>query len=241
MHITNIQSIVIILLNCSSQKAGTLKFPQKNFWLRSDVSNFQLGDDARLAYRRVCNCQEILFRLFELRPRVMEVWATFAAQILGIIENGAVRYPGIATNGVLCQYVDAVLLYFFSQLHTPGLTAVGSDAALTSLRLDTHSEVFMRLQLDAEFRQLRGQAAKRVMPEATGARSFTEDPPSKKSKPAGDKKKASSYCFAFFAVDGCTHGQACRFSHKKPVGEADKGVIRAGVLQRNGTLRADAF
>jgi hypothetical protein len=208
---------------------------------KSDVLHFQLGDCARLAYRRVCNCQEILFRLFHLRPRVMEVWANFAAQILGLIENGADRYPGIAGNGVLCQYVDAVLLHFFSQLHTPGLTAVGSDAALTSLRLDTHSEVFMRLQLDAEFRQLRGQGAKRVMPEATGARSSTEDPPSKKLKPAGEKKKASAYCFAFFSVDGCTHGQACRFSHKKPVAEADKGVIRAGVLQRNGTLRADAF
>jgi hypothetical protein len=89
------------------------------------------------------------------------------------------------------------LLQFFSQLHTPGLTAVGSDAALTSLRLDTHSEVFMRLQLDAEFRQLRGQGAKRVMPEVTGARSSTEDPPSKKLKLAGEKKKASAYCFAF--------------------------------------------
>jgi hypothetical protein len=208
---------------------------------KSDVLHFQLGECARLAYRRVCNCQEILFRLFELRPRVMEVWATFAAQILDIIENGAVRYPGIAGNGVICQYVDAVLLHFFSQLHTPGLTAVGSDAALTLLRLDTRSEVFMRLQLDAEFRQFRGQGAKRVMPEATGARGPTEDPPAKKSRPAGEKKKASAYCFAFFAVDGCTHGQACRFSHKKPVTEADKGVIRAGVLQRNGTLRADAF
>ena len=78
----------------------------------------------------------------------MEVWATFAAQILVIIESGAVRHPGIVGNGVICQYVDAVLLHFFSQLHTPGLTAVGSVAALTSLRLDTHGEVFMFRQLD---------------------------------------------------------------------------------------------
>jgi hypothetical protein len=127
---------------------------------KGDVWRFQLGDCARLAYRRVCNCQEILFRLFRRKPRVMEVWSTFAAQILRVIENGAVRYPGIAANGVMCRFVDAVLQHFFSQLHTLGLTAIGSDAALALLCLDTTSEVFIRFQLDAELRQYRGPGAK---------------------------------------------------------------------------------
>jgi hypothetical protein len=79
-----------------------------------------------------------------------------------------VRYPGIVANGVMCRYVDAVLQHFFSQLHTPGLTAIGSDAALALLCLDTTSEVFIRFQLDAELRQYRGPGAKRVIPEELG-------------------------------------------------------------------------
>ena len=208
---------------------------------KSDVSKFQLGDCARLAYRRVCNCQEILFRLFQLKPRVMAVWSAFAAQILDIIENGAVRYPGIATNGVIGRYVELVLQTFFSQLHAPGLTAIGSDAALALLCLDTTSEVFTRYQLDAEFRQHRGHGVKRGSSEGTVVSEVRGDPPAKKPKQQGEKKKSSSYCFAFFAVEGCTRGSACRFSHTKPVVEPDKDVIRAGVLQRSGTLQADAF
>jgi hypothetical protein len=81
-----------------------------------------------------------------------------------------------------------------------------------------------------------------MIPEEIGASGSNGDPPPKKLKlTEGEKKKAGSYCFAFFAVDGCTHGPSCRFSHKKPVAEHDKATIRAGVLQRNGTLRTDAF
>lgn len=72
---------------------------------KADVSRFQLGECARLAYRRVCNCQELLFRLFQLKPNVITVWSVFAAQILEVIENGAVRFPGIANNGVMNRYV----------------------------------------------------------------------------------------------------------------------------------------
>jgi hypothetical protein len=62
---------------------------------------------------------------------------------------------------------------------------------------------------------------------------------SKKPRDGGAKKVA--FCFASFCTDGCTRGSDCRFSHKKPTSEADKAAIRAGVLQRNGTLRGDAF
>jgi hypothetical protein len=107
----------------------------------------------------------------------MEVWSTFAAQILGVIENGAVRYPGIAADGVMCRYVDAVLQHFFSPLHTPGLTTIGSDAALALLCLDMTNEVFIWFQLDAELLQYRGPGAKRVIPEEIGARGSNWDPP----------------------------------------------------------------
>jgi hypothetical protein len=68
---------------------------------KADMSRFHLGESARLAYRRVCNCQELLFRLFHLKPHVMAVWSAFAAQILDTIEHGEARFPGIASNGVI--------------------------------------------------------------------------------------------------------------------------------------------
>jgi hypothetical protein len=62
-----------------------------------------------------------------------------------------------------------------------------------------------------------------MIPEKIGASGSNGDPPPKKLKPTqGEKQKAGSYCFAFFAVDGCE-------------------AIRAGILQRNGPLRTDAF
>ena len=65
-----------------------------------------------------------------------------------------------------------------------------------------------------------------MIPEATGARGYTEDPPSKRPKPTGEEKgECLSICI--FAEDDCTHRQACRFFHKKPMVEAGKGVIRA--------------
>jgi hypothetical protein len=103
-----------------------------------------------LGYRRVRQCQEILFRLFTLRTYVMEKWSFFAEQILDIIENGSERFPGIARNGVINRYVENVLQAFFAQIHAPGLTAVLADATLASLKLDLTSAVFTRYQLDAE-------------------------------------------------------------------------------------------
>jgi hypothetical protein len=61
-----------------------------------------------LGYCRVRQYQEILFRLFTLRPYVMEKWSFFAEQILDIIENGSERFPGIARNGVINRYVENV-------------------------------------------------------------------------------------------------------------------------------------
>jgi hypothetical protein len=94
---------------------------------KADMSRFHLGYSARLSYRCVCNCQELLFRLFDLKPHVMAVWSAFAAQILDTIKHGEARFPGIASNGMINRYVEQVLQTFFAQLHSPGLSASGSD------------------------------------------------------------------------------------------------------------------
>lgn len=213
---------------------------------KADMSRFHLGESARLAYRRVCNCQELLFRLFHLKPHVMAVWSAFAAQILDTIEHGEARFPGIASNGVINRYVEQVLQTFFAQLHSPGLSASGSDAALTLLRLDVTNDVFVRFQLDAELKHRGGGnggggggGQKRPPPEEFPTASGAPPATSKKPREGGDKKAA--FCFAYFGTDGCTRGSGCRFSHKKPTSEAEKVVIQAGVQQRNGTLRGDAF
>jgi hypothetical protein len=83
----------------------------------ADMSRFLLGDSARLAYRRVCNCQELLFRLFHLKPHVMAVSSAFAAQILDAIEHGEARFPWVASNGVINHYVEQVLQTFFAPTH----------------------------------------------------------------------------------------------------------------------------
>jgi hypothetical protein len=87
---------------------------------KMDAQRWLIGEDAMLGYRRVRQCQEILFRLFTLRPYVMEKWSFFAEQILDIIENGSERFPGIARNGVINRYVENVLQAFFAQIHAPG-------------------------------------------------------------------------------------------------------------------------
>jgi hypothetical protein len=58
----------------------------------------------------------------------------------------------VASNGVINRYVEQVLQTFFAQLHSPGLSASGSDAALALLKLDVTNDVFVRLQLDAELK-----------------------------------------------------------------------------------------
>jgi hypothetical protein len=144
----------------------------------------------------------------------------------------------------LCKYTAPKT--FFAQLHSPGLSASGSDAALTLLRLDVTNDVFVRFQLDAELKHRGGGnggggggGQKRSPPEEFPTASGAPPATSKKPREGGDKKAA--FCFAYFGTDGCTRGSGCRFSHKKPTSEAEKVVIQAGVQQRNGTLRGDAF
>ena len=210
---------------------------------KADMSRFYLGDSARLAYRRVCNCQELLFRLFHLKPHVMAVWSAFATQILDTIEHGDARFPGVASNGVINRYVEQVLQTFFAQLHSPGLSASGSDAALQLLKMDVTNDVFVRFQLDAELKHRHGDSGgggqKRSPPEEPPKDSGAPLANAKKPRTGGDKKVA--FCFASFCTDGCTRGSNCRFSHKNPTSDAEKAAIRAGVQQRNGTLRGDAF
>jgi hypothetical protein len=210
---------------------------------KGDVSRFRLGECARLAYRRVCNCQELLFRIFHLKPHVMHIWSGFAAQILYTIEHGAARFPGVATNGVINRYVELVLQTFFAQLHTPGLTASGSDAALTLLKLDVTSDVFVRFQLDAELhtRGGCGSGGQKRPPSGEPLQAPEHGAPLVNAKKPRSGEKTSVFCFSSFSTDGCKHGSACRFSHKKPTSEVEKAAIRAGVAQRNGTLRGDAF
>jgi hypothetical protein len=148
-----------------------------------------------LGYRRVRQCQEMLYRLFKLKPYVMERWSSFAEQLLDIIENGRERWPGIARNGVVNKYVENVLQTLFAQLHTHGLTAVTADAALASLRLDLTSPVFIRYQMDAEMAVRsggHGGAAKRELEERTFA-------------PAAPEKKKSraekAFCFSHFRAE----------------------------------------
>jgi hypothetical protein len=117
---------------------------------KTESHRWQIGEDAMLGYRRVRQCQEILYRLFKLKPYVMERWSLFAEQLLDIIENGSDRLSGIVRNGVVNKYVENVLQTLFAQVHTPGLTFVTADAALAALRLDVTSSVFIRYQLDAE-------------------------------------------------------------------------------------------
>lgn len=210
---------------------------------KADSSRFQLGECARLGYRRVCNCQELLFRLFHLKPHVMAVWSAFATEILDLIEHGSVRFPGIASNGVVNRYVELVLQTFFAQLHSPGLSASGSDAALLLLKMDVSNDVFGRMQLDAELLNRGGggvykRAAQDVPAQAgIGVDSTTA---SVAKKPRGGEK-GPAFCFLSFSVEGCKRGTSCKFSHKKPTSEAERAVIKAGVQQRNGTLRGDAF
>jgi hypothetical protein len=85
----------------------------RNYW--------QIGEDAMLGYRRV---RIYIYRLFKLKPYVMERRSSFVEQLLDIIENGRERWPGIARNGVINKYVENVLQTLFAQIHTPGLTAV---------------------------------------------------------------------------------------------------------------------
>jgi hypothetical protein len=59
-------------------------------------------------------------------------------------------------------------------------------------------------------------------------------------KPRGDEK-GPAFCFLSFSVEGCKRGTACKFSYKKSTSEAERAVIKAGVQQRNSTLRGDAF
>jgi hypothetical protein len=80
----------------------------------------------------------------------MAVWSAFATEILDLIEHGSVMFPGIASNGVVNRYVELVLQKFFAQLHSSGLSASGSDAALLLLKMDVSNDVFSRMQLDAE-------------------------------------------------------------------------------------------
>jgi hypothetical protein len=213
---------------------------------KADLSRFQLGECARLAYRRVINCQELLFRLFHLKPHVMAVWTAFAAQILDTIEYGTVRFPGVASNSVINRYVELVLQTFFAQLHSPGLSAGGSDAALSLLKLEVTNDVFVRFQLDAELQHRGGGnwgggSQKRPLPDEAPKAHESGAPPVHSKKPRSGGDRGMVFCFASFSTDGCKHGSACRFSHKKPTAEADRAAIRAGVSQRNGTLRGDAF
>jgi hypothetical protein len=60
---------------------------------KAESHRWQIGEDAMLGYRRVRQCQEILYRLFKLKPYVMERWSLFAEQLLDIIENGSERFP----------------------------------------------------------------------------------------------------------------------------------------------------
>jgi hypothetical protein len=60
---------------------------------KTDAHRWLIGEDAMLGYCRVRQYQEILFRLFTLRPYVMEKWSFFAEQILDIIEKGSERFP----------------------------------------------------------------------------------------------------------------------------------------------------
>jgi hypothetical protein len=202
---------------------------------KAEAHHWQIGEDAMLGYRRVRQCQEILYRLFKLKPCVMERWSSFAEQLLDIIENGRERGPGIARNGVINKYVENVLQTLFAQIHTPGLTAVTVDAALASLRLDLTSSVFIRYQMDVEMGVRsggHGGAAKRELEERTFAPA------------APDKKKSrteKAFCFFHFTAEGCTRGTKCRFSHAKPTTDGDKSLIREGVRARKGTLRSDAF
>jgi hypothetical protein len=197
--------------------------------------HWQLGDDAMLGYRRVRQCQEILYRLFKLKPYVMERWSFFAEQLLDIIENGRERFPGIARNGVVNKYVENVLQTLFAQVHTPGLTPVGADAALAALKLDITSPVFIRYQMDAEM-------ATRSSGHGGG---YKREPDVKTTSTAAPDKKKSrqekAFCFSHFTTEGCSRGDKCRFSHVKPTSDADKALIREGIRARKGTLRPDAY
>ena len=109
--------------------------------------------------------------------------------------------------------------------------------------MDVTSDVFCRFQLDAELLTRAGGGSgshKRPSPEEP-IQAHVQGDLSVNPKRPRSNEKGSAFCFSSFSTDGCKRGSACRFSHKRPTSEADKEAIRAGVLQRKGTLRSDAF
>jgi hypothetical protein len=109
--------------------------------------------------------------------------------------------------------------------------------------MDVSNYVFGRMQLDAELLNRGGGGGhKRVAPDipAQAGNGVDSTTAAVAEKPRGGEK-GPSYCFSSFSEEECKRGTACRFSHKKPTSEAERAVIKAGVQQRNGTLRGDAF
>lgn len=203
---------------------------------KTDSLGVDLGMDAMLGYKRLCNMLLLWKRVFGIKEIYSVVLSNFASAVRGLIETENPMFPNIASNGALNIYVDQVVLAFYAQLHHSNVSPADYDSLLETLKLDTSSDLFVHLQRAAELDSILSQ----VSQSSKRPRSPSPDP-NVPGRGANKGKKyqrvvTTQYCFSFFSTAGCIAPQ-CRFAHTRPSGAADKAKITDGLLGRGLTLR----